>query len=232
MAVGERSVDINGNALRCIGVPAPRALSEWQAHRKNLRLSGLYPLIVTEEAIERLQELENGVVTPEFRTDGEKWLESRKLDVEAMMEEDSIDGEVIRGEFTPSEDARPTEPQLLYDMNTGREQALAILLVPCGSGAEAMEVIGYGGWNDCPNPAAHGAMMRRWFDRYGAEPVALGPDTVECIVARPPTTESDCMDLAWEQYMYCADVVEQGCDTVGVLAGLVQRNQWWFFWWD
>jgi hypothetical protein len=232
MAVGERTVEINGVEVRCVGVSAAAALSEWQAHRANTGGTGLYPLIVIEETIESLEELGNGVVKPEDRVSAAEWLEQRQAQVEEMMEEDSLDGEIIRGEFTPSEEGKPDEPQLLYDVNTGREQDLSILLVPCKSGAEAMEVIGYGGWNDCPEPAAHGAMMRRWFERYGAEPIALGPDTVECIVKRPPTSEKECMDLAWEQYLYCADVVEQGCDTVGNLAGLVQGCRFWFFWWD
>ncbi|HYE63363.1 MAG TPA: DUF4253 domain-containing protein [Phycisphaerales bacterium] len=229
----ERTVVVNGVECRVIAVPAARALAEWEQHRRNAAQTGRYPLITDMEAIDSLNEMANGQVTPEYRTDAEQWLELRRLDVEAMLEEDSVEGEVIRGEFTECEYEHPGGPQLLVDTRTGRERTdILILLVPCGSGAEAMEVIGYGGWNDCPTPAAQGAMMRRWLERYGAEPVAIGRDTVECVVKRPPMTEEGSMELAWEHFLYCQDIIEQDTDTVGNLAGMMKGCPWWFFWWD
>ncbi len=92
--------------------------------------------------------------------------------------------------------------------------------------------MGFGGWNDCPDPAHHGAMLRHWETTYAAEVVFWGSDTVECWASSPPTTREAALALAWEQYTYCADIVDQGTETVSLLAAGLLNNPRWFFWWD
>lgn len=74
--------------------------------------------------------------------------------------------------------------------------------------------------------------MRYWRDRYGARIASMTDDVVEFTVDAPPSTQQQAYALAWEQYAYCADIVDQGTQTLSNLAaGLIDADAW-FFWWD
>lgn len=92
--------------------------------------------------------------------------------------------------------------------------------------------LGFGDWNACPAPAVHAALHRDWAQRFGAEPAALGSDTVECLVARPPTDKAPALALAAEQQAYCPDIVEQGVGSGAALAATLLAAPVWYFWWD
>jgi hypothetical protein len=89
-----------------------------------------------------------------------------------------------------------------------------------------------GGCNYDVEPADHVAVLKRWHERYGAELVVLGPDTLELWVPRPPTDPDEALAVADEQYSYCLDVVEQGVGTLDALAAVQVPSRRWFFWWD
>lgn len=93
-------------------------------------------------------------------------------------------------------------------------------------------VLHYGNWNDCPAPEVHCAFHREWYHRFGAEIVGASGDVIECTVARPPTDRQAATALAWQQYWYCSDIVEQGGESVSNLAALLLNSPYWFFWWD
>ena len=98
--------------------------------------------------------------------------------------------------------------------------------------AIAMPGLGYGGWNDCPNPHEHVALHRSWYERYGAEMATYSGDVVELYVRRPLTDPDEAMRVAREQYVYCTDIVDQGCGTMQVLADSILGATFWYFWWD
>ncbi|SHH41908.1 protein of unknown function [Jatrophihabitans endophyticus] len=78
----------------------------------------------------------------------------------------------------------------------------------------------------------HYAVLRHWHERFGAELVTLGFDTLELSVPRPPVAAVDALAVGREQYAYCPDVVDQGVQTLQALVtGQVVRQSWWF-WWD
>ncbi|MGE0434308.1 MAG: DUF4253 domain-containing protein [Planctomycetota bacterium] len=93
-------------------------------------------------------------------------------------------------------------------------------------------VVRYGNWNACPPPALHCALHRHWHAEYGAEIISMSADVIECLVPQPPTTREAALALAWEQYWYCSDIVEQGCESVSALAAALLDSDYWFFWWD
>lgn len=78
----------------------------------------------------------------------------------------------------------------------------------------------------------HLAVLRHWHDRFGAELVVLGFDTVELAVARPPTDPSIALDVAHDQYAYCPDVIDQGFESMAALVKQQVTRRSWFFWWD
>lgn len=90
----------------------------------------------------------------------------------------------------------------------------------------------YGGWNDCPAPDVHCAFFRLWQERYGAEITGMSGDVIECAVINPPTERETAIALAWEQYWYCCDIVDQGCGSVSMLAATLLNSRYWYFWWD
>jgi hypothetical protein len=60
----------------------------------------------------------------------------------------------------------------------------------------------------------------------------MSGDVVECVVTKPPTDRNAATNLAWEQYWYCVDIVEQGCESVSNLAATLLNSPYWYFWWD
>lgn len=89
-----------------------------------------------------------------------------------------------------------------------------------------------GGWNECPNPEVHLALMKKWEQEYGAKVACVSSDVIEFTVEQPPRTKEDAMKLAEEQFIYCADIVHQGVETIENLAATLMVSKVWYFWWD
>lgn len=85
---------------------------------------------------------------------------------------------------------------------------------------------------DDPPPQVHVAIMKHWYERWGAELVGLTAGSAEMRVLSPPTTHEAAFALAREQYVYCPDLVEQDTGSILVLAQLLLRSPVWWFWWD
>jgi hypothetical protein len=90
----------------------------------------------------------------------------------------------------------------------------------------------YGNWNACPDAHEHVAVVRSWHERFGAEVVAITRDTVELEIARTPRDRKQAVEVAWEQYWYCNDIVDQGVESIHRLAANLMVSRYWFFWWD
>lgn len=89
-----------------------------------------------------------------------------------------------------------------------------------------------GGWNDCPEPEVHVAFFKRWFEQYGAVVTCISGDTIEFSITNAPSTMSQALQLAREQFVYCTDVVHQGLGTLNNLATHLIGAGCWFFWWN
>ncbi|MBN1946859.1 MAG: DUF4253 domain-containing protein [Bradymonadales bacterium] len=93
-------------------------------------------------------------------------------------------------------------------------------------------LLGFGGFNECPSPEEHSRAILTWEARYGIHLVFMGPDTLEFWVTRPPIEPAPVRELAWQQFMYCRDIVLQGAGSLPLLARELAGNSSWFFWWD
>jgi len=107
-----------------------------------------------------------------------------------------------------------------------------IALIPTNDWTTVPAHLCWGAWNECPPPEFHVAALRSWRDRYGAELVGLNGDTMNLMVKRRPQTREEALALAREQCAYCADIVDQGVETLSNLAATLMADDWWFFWWD
>jgi hypothetical protein len=107
-----------------------------------------------------------------------------------------------------------------------------MLLVRLEHSYEVPAYLEFGGWNDCPPPEMQVAILREWRKEYGAIPVCMTHDVLECVVPRSPQTEGEAMKLAAEQWIFCEDIVGQGTQSIRALAMEIWKSPTWFFWWD
>ena len=154
----------------------------------------------------------------------EQWIKDR-------VEEDP---DVFEVEETQS--ATPDNPPPFYparDVLTGKfEREVFIGLIPVETHWLVPAYLKLGGWNECPDAHVHVAFFHRWHQRYGARVITVTNDVIEFSVARPPSTDAEAQELAWEQFVYCTDIVHQGVDTLGNLRASLVNSPNWYFWWD
>lgn len=123
--------------------------------------------------------------------------------------------------------------ELTRDVLTGDPYPeVLIVVLPTPDPVEAIAMLRYGGWNACPPPELHAAAFRSWGERFGFEPVCVGPDIIEGRVTRRPADRDAALALARELFAYCPDIVDQGTDDIATLAAILMVSDWWFFWWD
>lgn len=230
------------------GIPAAvvhgsRAAEAWRALRDAVPRSGRWPVVLGDEAAIALLRgpIEHGSVP----SVGEVLRRADAIDAERALGEH-------RAQHAESGAPEPHEPWDAEDEALEEERAaaesevragrdvlsgeplpeVAIALLPTRDGAEAAAWLGFGGWNECPEPAEHVAVMRRWGARFGAELVSIGPDTVEARVQARPRDLDAARALAEEQYAYAPDIVDQGTGSLERLAAALATSQLWYFWWD
>jgi hypothetical protein len=124
--------------------------------------------------------------------------------------------------LTSHRDVLTGEP--FAEVNIGVIAAAEAWMVPCH--------LRIGGWNECPSAEEHAAIFKYWGDKFGATVACIADDVIEMTVTRPPSTRDEALELAKEQYLYCADIVDQGTESVEALAAALVNAEFWFFWWD
>lgn len=122
---------------------------------------------------------------------------------------------------------------LAFDMMTGQpHQDLVGAQIATDESWQIPAFFKYGGWNECPDPALHCAIWKYWQEKYGAHIVGVSNDVIEAYVTKPPATQQAAIELAIEQYLYCADIVDQGVETISNLGSAIINHHAWYFWWD
>ena len=234
LGVKEKTVTLIGGNRPLFGVKVKsrRPLADWDRFRGLSSELGCWPLIIPTEK-STLAPLEEGLTgfgegaSPVESllngADGKTVLSKLENEQEGEPEEGSWPGQLPgAGRYTL---IKPVKKGIF-----GSE--LIIALIPAGNPWEVFAYLNYGGWNDCPEPQAHVAIHRMWNEEYGAEPVTLTHDTLECRVPNPPSDKDSAMRLAHQHYLYCYDIVDQGVETLNNLGGTLLNNNIWYFWWD
>ncbi|MDD4269534.1 MAG: DUF4253 domain-containing protein [Pirellulaceae bacterium] len=219
-----------------VTVAGDKALEELIRYRALFRDSGQYPFLIGDsEALAQLSEqmefdkrplAEILAAASLFRA--QEWLGERRAEMEA----DGCDFSAIEGVW-PDEPPEQGRIQAHRDTPAGSTKETVLLgRVQIAEPWQLPAALHFGGWNDCPEPEIHAAMFMRWQEQYAAEIVSISGDVVECLVDRPPTERRSAIELAWEQYLFCYDIVEQGCQTIANLAAALLNSNYWHFWWD
>jgi hypothetical protein len=162
--------------------------------------------------------------------DAQTWLKNN-LDTYYEVEEDfTVDD--LQGEW-PSDVEPNHEFAIPYDYRTRTPLPIVyVALIPTTISWQAPAFVRFGSWNYCPKPEEHVSVLQRWEQLYGAEIVGITHDIIELHVAQPPRERAQALALAYEQFAYCPDIVEQGVGTLRALAVSLLNASVWFFWWD
>lgn len=113
----------------------------------------------------------------------------------------------------------------------GKTIPVVLAEIPVEHPWEVFAYIPFGGWNECPSDEEQMAAAKYWFETYKAVPAVITRDVLEYSLPAPVGREK-AMDLALEQYAFCPDIVDQGCESVGYLADSLAKSTKWYFWWD
>ena len=217
----------------------------WQALRSQVNATGYWPVILGndddfERVIDHLSvpythNMALATILANAATiDAEEWFQA------ALRMQDSEDGpwDTTEGEFAlrgpwPEDMPPATTVSVPYHWQTREPYPqIAIDLVPTTISWQVPAYLRFGDYNACPNPAEHTSVIKQWQERYGAEVISMTHDTIELRVVHPPTNRDGAIALAYEQFAYCSDIVDQGVGTLDALAATLLNGNVWFFWWD
>ena len=253
--------DSSDGAIYTLKTDGSHAIELWHVLRGRVEETGYWPVVVgDQDALEQhkwaLEEYKHVSVDELLRASetisGSGWLKTAYDDMfgpseevrdllgepDDEMSEEEYDDTYPRGEWP--EDAVPSETfSVPYKVGWENGEAtytllpiVYIALIPTVTSWHIPAHLKAGGWNECPEAKEHCAVFRYWRDRYGAEIVCMSDDTFEMQVSRPPETREQAIELAEEQYGYCADIVDQGVGTIEALAATLLNSKIWYFWWD
>lgn len=209
------------------------ALLWWRMLRAQHAGTGLWPLVMTPDTPGELTLCRHR--TPEQEAarvvDGAallaQWGESR------LARYDAAYAETLRGELRGEGDWREREEPPSFGVAAGDAGDVVIALIPTPSPWQIPLVLHVGGWNECPAPAEHAAILRHFHARYGAELVAMTDTTAEFAVAHPPRDRAGAIELAWQYRMYNDGEYDYYfADTLTDLAVSLSGADVWRVWWD
>lgn len=220
-------------SVKVVGADALKLLAE---HRSRYPSTGDYPFLIGDgeelERIEEASELNQHDPEANIRRSSEinrvQWIAKKRQEAEHY----GFSAKDTLGEW-PDEITEKGSILLHKDILTGKiKPEIYLGLAPIRKPWHLPAMLRYGGWNDCPFAEVHCAFHHQWFERFGAEITGMSGDVVECTVANPPRDREKATALAWEQYWYCTDIVDQGCESVSNLAATLINSHYWYFWWD
>ena len=204
-------------------------------------LSGTIPLIVVVDDvlaewldILRDDEFEEGESPADYRKrlletpmiNPVKWFSDTISELKESYDEEEWNEMV--GDFT---EAPPNNAFSGFENFDGSAKEAVLAHIPAENPWELIAWMPFGGWNDCPEPVTMLSVAKYWYERYRAVPAVISHDTLE-FSAQPLPDDGAAAAAALEQYAFCADVVEQGFEKVGLLAGSLLKSTVWYFWWD
>lgn len=233
------AIESDGRIIVRFGVPGENAIQIWERLAEMTDGFDYWPILLgDEETADSIllfagDDSDESLPSPEQILDDAKdidfttWLEEQTAFVTDSSGQLPTDGQTYPASGA---DHRYMTPR---DISSGAFlDTVVIAIVPAANSWESAAFLKWGCWNAVPCPEEHVAVMREWNERYGAEVVAMSSDIVEMRVARPPTDWDSALQLAYEQYVYDSDIVNQGTGSIERLAPYLVGSSGWSFWWD
>lgn len=119
----------------------------------------------------------------------------------------------------------------IEEYGTGKSGECILAKIPTEHPWEVFAWLPFGGWNECPMPEEVLWITKYWYEKHKAIPAVMTRDILE-FSAAPTKDDKAAANLALEQYAFCSDIVTQGVNTIGRLAGVLMQSSTWYFWWD
>ncbi len=232
----------------CEFVPAGKSAQEITAMYDKLaagsKAGGYTPLIVSVDDILAetlsfvMDDIGEGKTIADYRkellsakpVDAQKWLNANGAPDEAFLEQMDIEREEFLNE-TDGADTSNCGFCGFMDYNSEKSHNIILAKIPTTRPWEVFAWVPFGGWNECPDPDVMMAVSKYWYEKYGAVPATISHDVLE-YTAKPVENFDTAKQLAFEQGMFCIDIIEQGVGSYGVLADMLTNSTVWYFWWD
>ena len=203
-------------------------------------LGGYTPMIIVPDEL-LLECIEEGAKTAEeLKANHDELMKTPRIDVQKWFTEQlnywknepEVDWEKTFGEVRAEKgDVQKTFSGFMDFGSPRRANECVLAKIPTANPWEVFAWLPFGGWNDCPNPEDILRIAEYFFERYGAIPAVMTRDILE--FSAPPLKDKDtAVGAALEQFAFCQDIVFQGVDTIGRLAGGLMQSTVWYFWWD
>jgi hypothetical protein len=222
-----------------------QAVDCWSALRSLTTKTGLWPVILGEPiafnlliagfAFDQQQTVPVGTILEAARAiDPHAWLREALAQNDVEGEPwDTTEGEYAIRSVWPDDVLPATTLSLPFDWQTQAPyKTVMVGLVPTRTGWELPAYLRFGSYNACPSPAEHVSVLRRWCTQFDAEIVGVSYEVIELRVGSPPNDRDHALALAYEQFAYCPDIVDQGVGTLDALAATLLHGTVWYFWWD
>lgn len=222
--------------LEFVSVAGEDAIGKWESTLTSFPETGALPVILSgafgksevKARIASTSRAFSSIVHESDSFDAVAWFDQRKCN---YRNDGWLDESVVGSAKLASDEPHQLTTHLAARGNMVRKRVLMAKLrldqpwhVPI--------LLQFGGWNDAPDPMVQSAVLKSWHERYGAYIAGVGLDTLECAIEQPPRDLGTAMELAWEHYLFCPDIVHQGTGTIGALAETLIDSRYWYFWWD
>lgn len=211
------------------------AVDIWRTVRAAAAKTGYYPIFTDDyfdlfEFMEFNEDEPSTILKRAAAIDAKSWLaQRRKADPSMFEEAEATPGNGWQPHSKEENDAATDDYYVVRSIGDAVSQ---MIFCPTAIPWQVASMLRWGNSNDGIDPAEHTAMHKYWYTEYGAEPVCATNSILEFHVPKPPLTKDAAMTLAAEQFIYCPDIVNQGCETIAGLASELIYSPRWYFWWD
>lgn len=184
---------------------------------------------------EKLRQCREAIIKEAMSIDGEQFLQEKTERCVNEFVKNEADREELYGKIKGN-DVRTTFAAY-WDYDSKLSKRVVLAKIPTKNPWEVAAWIPMGGFNDCPSSAQQVAVMKYWFEKYGAVPATVSSDEWEFCIDKPITDKNEAMKLALEHFGFCFDRImqystEEEDYTIGNLAAGLMKSTKWYFWWD
>ena len=218
-------------------LPGFEAIARWSALRNIVDKTGYWPVVLG--GADDLARHRQALAEPQFPDFDQILVDAQALRTEAWLQ-DRLDRrrQAHSEEVSDLHEDWPADIQhdntfsIPQDLEAaGFRDPCFVGLVPTVASWHVPALLRFGSESDGPSPAEHASVLARWERLYAAEVVGMTRDALELSVGHPPSDPAAAIDLAVEQFAYCASIVTQGTLTIERLAATLVNGRVWFFSW-
>ncbi|MBR0155915.1 MAG: DUF4253 domain-containing protein [Clostridia bacterium] len=167
---------------------------------------------------------------------GEKVIADRTAEFESSLKEsiDSFFGDIPQNGLGEPDGSEGGDAGIAFGGITeagyyGNAHVLLVKL-PTDKPWEAALYLPFGGFNECPEPQDMAAVLKLWYEKYGAVPAVITHDMLDMYLPAP-LEEDSAAAAAREQLAFDYDMVMFGEMLPYYVYTLTQARSW-SFWWD